>query len=281
MKKLAVLFALSACFCVNANPYESIANAINIDSDGLVQIELLALDDDSAECIDTGLYFNLNSAASEVWLDTIILSRQSNQLLNFTFEESSCELTQLGLPQIYTDSENTPSLGPLTETGLYGNVALIGTNGIDETSITSNSHYKRDVAAAAFDGYLYTQKTNDDAGDRVARGIWLAPLEEDEADLDLSPTITVDFQLAVELKGIGIFINQQSLSLGRLPRQMAISVSQDGQNFEPLVVHNLQNKEDNMFELPQNTKFRYFKMQFIQNFGDAKFVEVDEIEFYQ
>ncbi len=279
--KYALLSSLLLSTTVGAETYKSIANEIVIDDQNKISISMLKMDsEDEIDCLEEGLTFDLQEPFSEVWLDSIFLSRQSQQLLEFTYSSSDCELTSVKMLPIFTSGGGVVGAGPLEESGLNGNVALIGTNGITSESISSGEYYNRDEPAAAFDGYIYSQQANEDSEGKIARGIWLTK-QWDSANQRVKPWVQMDFGTVVELSGIGVFINAQSQGLGRLPRYLSLYMSENGQDFELVYEATLQNQESNSLQFPSKIEGRLFKLEFNYNFGDGNYIEVDEIEFYQ
>lgn len=280
--KYRILSSILFCATTSAETYKSIANEVVIDDQSQVAVSLLKIDnDDELNCTDSGILFNLEQQYSKVWLDSIVLSRQSQQLLEFTYEESSCQLTSLKLLPIFVNGDGSSiGSGPLKETGLNGNVALIGSNGITNESITGGDYYNTDEPAAAFDGYIYTQQVNDESEAKIERGIWLVR-DWNDPDQPSKPWVQVDFGIVAELSGVGLFLNPQSLGLGRLPRYMSVYTSENGEDFELAYETTLSNQEANTLQFPSSIQGRFFKLEFNYNFGDNNYIEVDEIEFYQ
>jgi hypothetical protein len=185
------------------------------------------------------------------------------------------------LPKLYEHGDDVSEPGKqLKETGEFGNVALIGSNVLAADNYTTNSHYGQDVAAAAFDGYIYSTKFNADAADKTARGIWLHRMLDDGED-DTKPWLQVDFNKSVTLTGIASFVNEQSLELGRSPRNAILYTSMDGVDF--VEVESLTFS----FASPAGSNFstaitaRFFRLVIESNYGDRRFIEIDELEFYQ
>lgn len=270
---------------VQASSYKSIANTMRIHDDNNVSLSLYTIADEDADkrCLKEGEFitFTLDGGgASSAWLDSIVLARQSNQALEFEYDETDCSLVSLMYPEIIGSNGGSGSGGPLLETGLNGNVALLGTNNIFADKITASQHYRNDVPAAAFDGYTYLSQTNEDSEEKIERGMWLAKLRDVNGNR-INSWIDIDYSIPVDIRAIGIFINQTSLELGRLPSKLVIHVSEDGEDYEDIYEVVLKRQEENIIELPEKLLSRFFRLEFGGNFGDKTFIEVDEIEFYQ
>ena len=291
MRKALPFLAAFASFYTLAEPkeYKSIVNQMQIDAQGKVRLSvLLKEENDEILCSDNGYHFGfeLNNATMEKWYDSLILARSSNSFLNFHYEEYSnnnCELTAITFPKLYdrgTDPGEDPTTGLLKETGNYGNVALIGTNGLSSDSFSSNEFYGQDAPQAAFDGYIYSEKANADADEKIARGIWL--LEKEFVNgVFQKPWIQIDFGKEVSILGTRIFINKKSMELGRNPRNVTVQTSNDGEEFTTHEKFVLPSQEVTSTPFSVTAKARYFRLLIESNNGDAKFIEIDEWEFYQ
>lgn len=278
--KLTAIIPLMLSVGANASTnYKSFANEVKITKE-MVSIDILELNGETPECYEEGLSFPLDEVFSTTWLETVVLSRQQQQLLDFGFDANTCELHSIAMPALYGNGAGDTASGPLDETGLNRNVALIGTNGISEASITSSSTYSSDSPAAAFDGYIYNEQYNEDSNGKIKRGIWLTKYRDD-SDEPVKPWIQIDFNQSVELTAVGFHLNAKSLSLGRLPRVVTVLTSMDGNSFDTSFVFSLVNAESNFFSFPTKTNARFYRLEFQYNFGDKTFFELDEIEFNQ
>ena len=291
MKKALLTLSLVASFSAQSEPleYESIVNKMQLDAQGNVRFSvLLREEDDEILCDDNGYHFGfvLDNNVMDKWYDTLILARSANNLLNFHYQQlsgSDCELSAIVLPQLYergTDPGGDPTTGLLLETGNYGNVALIDTNGLSTSSFSASKFYGQDAPQAAFDGYIYSEKSNADAGDKIGRGIWLVKKEYTNGVFN-TPWIQIDFGKEVPILGTRIFVNEKSVELGRNPRNVTILTSNDGEEFTTLEKFVLPAAEITSTAFSVTATARYFRMSIETNNGDATFVEIDEWEFYQ
>lgn len=278
MKKIA-LIPILAVFSSGAVDYKTFSNAVRITPTE-VNITILQIDEEEPACLEEGISFPLGEQFSSAWLDTVVLSRQQQQLLNFSFDENTCLVNAITMPILYDEGSGNAVSGDLDETGINGNVALIGTNGLESDSFNASLHYNSDQALAAFDGYIYTQHFNEDSEEKIARGIWLTEMWDHDGER-VSPWVEIDYGFSVSLSGLGIFINPQSLRLGRLPRFVTVLSSDDGVEYDEVVSYTLSNQEGNRFNFTSELSTQYIKLRFENNFGDGKFIEIDEIELYQ
>jgi len=278
MKKLLCLLGVYSV-CVNAVEYSSLPNEVLIDETN-VTIKMLQIDEESPSCLESGVVFPVDSISADTWINALMVARQQQQFLDFSYDDSNCALSSINLPALYNNQSGVTGSGPLDETGLNGNVALIGSNNIEAASITSSGYYGKDEPAAAFDGHTYTAQLNDDSLGKIARGIWLENHKTGYTSND-KPWIEVDFGEPVIISSLGIFINAQSLGLGRLPRTISVHYSIDGNEYNKITEYTLAKSEVNTLQLTTSTKGRMFRIYVENNFGDAKFIEIDELEFYQ
>ena len=277
--KMRLLPITLLCSSVCAQSYDTLTNYYEVDSQNNAVLHLTKMNGEEPICM--AVNFDITASYAQVWLDMIKTSTVTHRHLSFTFDDETCQLTQLALTPIFDDAGNggLPS-GPLQETGLYGNVALIGTNNITEANITSSDHYRNDTPQGAFDGYVFTEQFNEDSQGQINRGMWLTP-SKDENGKKQYPWVEVDFGMAVEIAGAGFFINPRSLELGRLPRNVTLMISQDGVDYEEAFTGTLAKAENNVMSFPSKVTAQYFRLSFNGNFGDKTFLELDEIELYQ
>jgi hypothetical protein len=199
------------------------------------------------------------------------------------YNTDSCQLSAISLPELFDDGsgvgEEIPE-GQLIETGDNGNVALIGTNGLIAESYSASSFYGHDSAAAAFDGFVYNTKINQDANDKVGRGLWLANNLDADGNL-LTPWVQIDFGKLVTLSGMRLSINAKSFELGRSPSTMMVYSSIDGEEFEEIGEFQLPLETSTYNVFPESITSRFFRFEVLNNFGDKNYVEIDELELFQ
>lgn len=282
----ALLAFLPLLAIAEQNSYVSFANKITLQQDSTVAISILPNEEDSEIACGSEDYdfsFAMDSIIKEKWYDTLVLSRNSNQLIEFHYDQQSCLLSGLTLPEIYdADSNvgNETGVDTLEETGTYDNVALINTNGLQKENYTASSYYSRDEPAAAFDGYVYDQKDNPDSEFRLARGIWLAK-RTNSSGTPIEPWIQVNFNKTVKLSGMRLAINEKSLQLGRSPRNIKIQYSDDGEEFIDHSSHRLALQESYEIQFSNLIEAQYVRLVVESNFGDKLYVEIDEWELFQ
>lgn len=287
MKKLALVAALSTLYAHGeTESYKSIANTMVLHANGEVRVNVLLREEDdevacAAESYDFA--FDINTVVGEKWYESLLLSRNTNSLVEFEYNSQDCTLLSLKLPQMYSQGDavgEEPIDGKLNTSGEHGNVALIGTNGLTESSYYASNFYRQDVVTAAFDGHIFRKKVNQDAGQAIGRGIWIVEKTDSDGN-DVNPWLEVDFGKEVELAGMRLLINQASLELGRSPRHIALLTSDDGSDYEEFdsFVLSAQSTVDVPFSSALNA--RYIRLQISSNYGDSRFIEIDEWELYQ
>ncbi|MFT7412925.1 MAG: hypothetical protein ACI9J4_001289 [Paraglaciecola sp.] len=289
-KKLLPLIPIAFAFSASAEQltYESIANRLSLSNNGIVQVKIMLREEDDVISCSQGTYdftFAIDSIVGQKWYDTLALSRTTNTLVDFQYDDSNCAISVISYAEAYADGDDgnvgneTPGGGMVT-TGDNGNVALLGTNGLIEASYSASSSYRQDTYLAAFDGYIYGKTINEDATDKISRGIWIAE-NRDSAGDKVEPWLQIDFGEVVTLAGMRTLVNDKSVELGRSPRDIILLTSEDGEEF---VEHEnyrlpLQSVVDGGFSSALST--RYLRLQVVNNYGDAKFIEIDEWELYQ
>jgi len=291
MKNAILISSLLASPLLNADTasYQSVINELQLNASGDVNLSVLMMEeDDELLCDKNGFHFSfsLDSSAAEKWYDTLILARTGNSLVDFHYnrgENNHCSLTAITLPKLFEDGQapgGDPGAGLLKETGSYGNVSLVGTNGLSEASYTASAFYGQDAAAAAFDGYVYNVKTNVDADEKIGRGIWLVRREYEDRQFT-KPWLQIDFGKEVSLIGTRLFVNPKSVELGRSPRNVNILYSNDGEDFVHLESFVLGAEEITVTPFSGVVTGRFFRLEVESNNGDGNFIEVDEWELYQ
>ena len=264
--------------------YLSSPKVVTLAADGTVQVKVKVAENLEPITCGQSAYdfeFYLESIVSQKWYDALVVANSASGIIDFQYDDASCMLNALSLTRLSSidGSTETPE-GELQETGNYGNVALIGTNGLTEASYSASAFYTQDTHVAAFDGYVYTDKINADAGDKISRGIWMAKMKDSNGAL-AEPWIQVDFGKKVSIAGIRLHINTKSLALGRSPKSIVLMTSDDGNEFVQYDTYTLpyQALVDGKFTTPLKTRF--LRLKVMSNYGDANFVEIDEWEIYQ
>jgi len=163
----------------------------------------------------------------------------------------------------------------LETSGQYGNIALVGKNGLSALNYTASSTYSADSAAGAFDGYNYYGLINGDTSGKVNRGIWLS-----SSGLNTNQWLQVNFNKVVNVSGFRVVINSTVSPWGRLPKEVIVQTSNDGVNFTNHELFTLQNVLDQVMTLTSPTQTQYFRLFIKNNYGD-QFIQIDELEVIQ
>jgi hypothetical protein len=282
---LAIPLLISLSSIAEEQTYQSIANIMSVKADGTVLVRVLLREEgDEIACAQSeyDFDFSLDSIVGQKWYDTLMLSRNTNSLVDFHYSDTNCSLNAITLPKLFQLGGDVGSEtgGGLVESGENGNIALISTNGLTSESYDASSFYGQDTQAAAFDGYTYKEKINVDATDKIGRGIWMAKRTDSNGAL-VTPWLQIDFGKNVTVSGMRSLINAKSLELGRGPRNITILTSEDGTDFTIFDTYRLiaQTTVDVPFASPITARF--IRLQVDSNYGDSNFVEIDEWELYQ
>jgi hypothetical protein len=283
---LLFLSLLSCATFAEQASYQSIANELTVNANGYVDIKVLLMSEEDDIICKNSEYdfsFSLERIVGQRWYDTLLLSRNTNSVVEFVYDEDDCQLSAISLPKLYEAGSSLggeTSGGQLKETGGNNNVALIGSNGLSAENYTASSFYGQDAPSAAFDGFVFNQKDNQDANEKISRGIWIAKNIDADGKV-LTPWLQVDFGKEVTLTGVLILVNKQSLELGRSPRNIALHTSNDGEDFEKETEFFLSLEESAGGDFAEPITARFFRFEVLNNYGDKKFVEIDELELFQ
>ncbi|WP_088329496.1 discoidin domain-containing protein [Lacimicrobium sp. SS2-24] len=290
MKKKAIPLALLMPL-VGTNAQESMqeyagnVTDLMITKSGSVLVGVKQTDDNNLLCeeSDWPLAFDAGSGVGQHWLDFLMLARNTNQKIRIGYmpaESTRCDVEYVAATAADGYGDGSDPIGGegdnLIETGVYGNVALIDSNGLSAASFSASGHYRDDVPAAAFDGYTWDNKVNEDAGQKINRGLWLFRIEE-----DTEAWIQVDFGHKVSISGMRLTLNEKASQLGRGPRDVVVQASNDGNNFVDHESFRLANIADQTGSFNSAIEARYIRLQILNNFGDANYIEIDELELYQ
>ena len=286
MIKYLLPFALLSTLTTNAADmsYQSSPQIVTLAADGTVQVKLKVAENIEPIACGQSAYdfeFYLESIVSQKWYDALVVANSANGIIDFRYDDATCMLNALSLTRLSsTDGSTETPEGELDETGNYGNVALIGTNGLTASSYSASAYYGQDTHVAAFDGYVYSDKINADAGDKISRGIWMATMK-DSSGAQADPWIQVDFGKKVSIAGIRLHINDKSLKLGRGAKSIVLMTSDDGQEFVQYDTYTLPYQALVDGKFTTTLKTRFLRLKVLSNYGDANFVEIDEWEIYQ
>jgi hypothetical protein len=281
MKKILCLVASSLIFSTQANvEIEGFPNKVRLSLEGNVDVRLFLTDNVAIDCAGEEYHFSFPyEGMGQSWMAMFQEARVMGQAITIDYDESNCQVTAVSLPLLFEDGGTTSS-GPLEETGAQANVALIGSNGLSESNYSASSQYLNDSPAAAFDGFSYNEKINEDSSYKISRGIWLAKIRDANGEA-LQNWIQVDFGKAVRLAQLRSVVNAKSVSLGRSPRTAVLYISNDGTNYSIADSLSFARGESSNWAFPKTITAQYFKLVITANYGDTDFVEIDELEFFQ
>ncbi|MDF2177956.1 discoidin domain-containing protein [Aliiglaciecola sp. CAU 1673] len=286
MRPIAAGLTLAITLAAGAEPqeYRGKITDLAVAKSGMVRLDVDQDEDNRLQCPDGDwpLEFSLEQAYTDKWLDFLMLARNTNQTVRIGYEtatDKNCQVDYVAVRREDGFGNGTgigEEGGKLIETGALGNVALINTNGLTASSYSANSHYSGDVAAAAFDGHTWSEQVNADAGDKVNRGLWLVRKES-----GVTPYIQVDFGQKVKVSGLRVILNEKASELGRGPQEITIQASLDGESFANHEYFRLAKSPDQTGSLTSAIELKVLRLQIHSNFGDANFIEIDELEIYQ
>jgi hypothetical protein len=168
------------------------------------------------------------------------------------------------------------------ETGEYGNIALIGTNGLTALSYTESSSHNSDFnARTAFDGWEYddqeglVQINEDSSSHEGSLGFWSA-----NGKTSSNEWIAVNFGDFVDVSGFRL-IRRAAASSGHLPKDIIIQTSVDGFTWNDYYTTTTVNIHDSgVLSLPSPVVTQYLRLYAINNHS-GDYVELNEWEIFQ
>ncbi|MFT5757205.1 MAG: hypothetical protein ACI9LM_001934 [Alteromonadaceae bacterium] len=291
LKKLSSLALVISCSLFASedvyNEYKGKVAGIITTKSNQILIGIVKKEDENINClmntavdVPTPFSFERDQPHSKEWFDIFNLVRRTQETIRIGYIESSniCSIEYLNLMQGDGSTTNIDNVGTsLTRKGEYGNIALIYTNNLTESSYTASDHRGEDTPAGAFDGYIWQKQIEEDTGSLINRGIWL--VKKDKEDKEIKYWLQVEFEQAINVSGFRVMINEKAADLGRGPRSITILASTDGENFVEQGAFSLSKSVDQRANLPDKVELKYFRIQVNSNFGDA-FIEIDELEIY-
>ncbi|ESP94966.1 discoidin domain-containing protein [Pseudoalteromonas luteoviolacea] len=120
------------------------------------------------------------------------------------------------------DTGSQFAIDPGEATGQYGNIALLGSNGLTEASYTASNSYSKDSPSGAFDGFNNGQQVNIDAQKRIRRGIWVSTIEQEH-------WLQVAFERNAYITSFRVMLYEGAKTMG--PKEVTLQVSQDNVHF--------------------------------------------------
>jgi len=290
IKKLSSLALLISCSLYasdqSVNEYTGKISDIFSSKTDTIKVGIVREEGNDLECdlqdnYQWPLTFERGNSYSEQWFDVLNLVRRTQETIRIGYtpsSDSSCAIEYLALLKGDGRSSGDDPIGDsLSRNGKYGNIALIFTNNLTESSYSASDYRGQDTPAAAFDGHTWQEQIEDDLGSVINRGIWL--VEKDKKDKDTKYWLQVKFEEAVDVTGFRVLVNARSVELGRSPRSIKIFASDDGEDFIEQGSYSLSKSVDQRANLPDKVELKYFRIEIESNYGDA-YIEIDELEIY-
>ncbi|MCO7188924.1 MULTISPECIES: fibrinogen-like YCDxxxxGGGW domain-containing protein [unclassified Pseudoalteromonas] len=170
------------------------------------------------------------------------------------------------------DTGSEFAIDPGEATGQHGNIALIGTNGLTESSYTASQSYGLDSAAGAFDGYNSSSKINLDAGAKIKRGIWLSTYAQDH-------WLQVAFERQAYITSFRVFLYSGASDPGMGVKNVTLQVSQDNINYVDHESFSLAKSLDQLVTLTEPAIGKYIRLKITSTQGHS-YRAIGELEYY-
>jgi hypothetical protein len=174
----------------------------------------------------------------------------------------------------------TPDLVPFDETGDFGNIALIGSNGITESSITSNavptsSNHGFYRFSAIFDGYQGGIPINSSTSGKLGSGYFYSISGNDK-----NRYFSVDLGKEASISGFRV-LSYGTHNKVHYPKDVRIDSSVDGVSFTaeesftlPLVI------DSGVVLMDKSFTSRYFRFH-VENAYNSGHIRIGELEVFQ
>ncbi|GHE76749.1 discoidin domain-containing protein [Thalassotalea profundi] len=248
---------------------------------GVVHEEANELECDLNNSSEWSLYFEQGQPYSKNWLEILNLVRRTQETIRIGYlpnSNSRCSIEYLALLKGDGTDSTSGGIGDyLTRHGQYGNIALIYNNNLTESNYSASDHSGGDIAAAAFDGYIWQQQIDKNLGSLINRGIWV--VEKDAQDTEKEYWLQVRFDDVVNVTGFRIMVNEKSVGLGRSPRSITVLTSIDGVDFTDNGSYVLSKAIDQRANLDSIIELKYLRIRVNSNYGNS-YIEIDELEVY-
>lgn len=171
------------------------------------------------------------------------------------------------------DSSSTIKFIPGETTGQFGNIALIGTNDLTETSYSASHSYALDSPSGAFDGYNSSIKVNTDTIlPKIKRGIWLSTIVQEH-------WLQVAFKNRAYITSFRVMLYSGASDPGMGVKDVTLQVSDDNINFLDHESFNIPKTLDNIIELSTPAIGRYIRLKINTTHGHS-YRAIGELEYY-
>ncbi len=233
------------------------------------------------------LYFEQGNLYSTEWFDILNSVRRTQEVIRIGYipnTDSRCAIEYLALLKGDGKDLDDDTVGDnLSRHGQYGNIALLYTNNLTESNYSASDFTGGDIAASAFDGFLWEEQIDETLGSLVNRGIWVVKKqtaeEKEESDTEAEYWLQVEFENVINVTGFRIMVNGKSVDLGRSPRNITVMSSIDGDDFTANSSYTLSKSVDQRANLDSSIELKYFRIRVDTNYGDSH-IEIDELEVY-
>jgi hypothetical protein len=194
------------------------------------------------------------------------------------------EYTLLAIPQkglilpinkIVLEKNKEPRYSNLEETGKYGNIALVGTNGLKKSSYSSSTYLDNEYTVNnLFDGFEKNKRINIRSNGRIGKGYFSTKRQATK-----NQWVAVDFGKNVSISGFRVVGSFHEGSNN--PKNIIIQSSLDGINYTDNESFTLVKVFDSGFiKLIKSLKTQYFRFYIKDSYSGIE-LNFSELEIFQ
>ncbi|TMO59249.1 hypothetical protein CWC18_16330 [Pseudoalteromonas aurantia] len=170
------------------------------------------------------------------------------------------------------DTNSDFKIEPGETSGSYNNIALIGTNGLSDSSYTASNTYRADSPSGAFDGFNETNKINNDASSKIKRGIWLSTLSQEH-------WLQVAFERHAYIHSFRVLLYPIASNGNMGIKNVTLQVSNDNTSFVDHESFTLDKSLDQTIYLTEPAVGKYIRLKIYSTQGHSYRV-IGELEYY-
>ncbi|QTL37525.1 discoidin domain-containing protein [Pseudoalteromonas viridis] len=161
---------------------------------------------------------------------------------------------------------------PGEQTGEFGNIALLGTNGLTEASYSVKVKHRLHAPAAGFDGYNKGTLINSDSPGKVTQGMWVYTLPVEN-------WLQVAFNQTAYITSFRVVQYKAASDPGMGPKDVILQVSYDNQTFTDHEAFTLEKSLDQTIQLSKPAVGKYIRLK-VNSTQGHDYIVIGELEYY-